>query len=41
MNWPEPKDVLDIISFMDITRYYEEFIEGAKLRGLKPKGIFY
>jgi hypothetical protein len=28
MNWPEPKDVSDIRSFMGITGYYQKFIEG-------------
>jgi hypothetical protein len=28
MNWPEPKDVSDIRSFMGITGYYRKFIEG-------------
>ena len=28
MEWPMPKDVADIRSFMGITRYYRRFIEG-------------
>ena len=28
MEWPVPKDVADIRSFMGITRYYRIFIEG-------------
>jgi hypothetical protein len=28
MEWPVPKDVVDIQSFMGITRYYRKFIEG-------------
>ena len=28
MEWPIPKDVVDIKSFMGITRYYRRFIEG-------------
>ena len=28
MEWPVPKDVVDIRSFMGITRYYRRFIEG-------------
>jgi len=28
MEWPIPKDVADIQSFMVITRYYHRFIEG-------------
>jgi hypothetical protein len=28
MEWPIPKDVADIRSFMGITRYYRRFIEG-------------
>jgi hypothetical protein len=28
MEWPIPKDVEDIISFMGITGYYRRFIEG-------------
>jgi hypothetical protein len=28
MEWPIPKDVVDIRSFMGITRYYHRFIEG-------------
>ena len=28
MEWPVPKDVANIRSFMGITRYYRRFIEG-------------
>jgi hypothetical protein len=28
MEWPIPKDVVDIRSFMGITDYYRRFIEG-------------
>jgi len=27
MEWPTPKDVIDVISFMGITGYYCKFIE--------------
>jgi hypothetical protein len=28
MDWPTPKDVSDIISFMGLARYYRRFIKG-------------
>jgi hypothetical protein len=27
-DWPTPKDVSDIISFMDLAGYYRRFIKG-------------
>ena len=27
-EWPVPKDVIDVWSFMGITGYYQRFIEG-------------
>jgi hypothetical protein len=43
MEWPIPKDVADIRSFMGITRYYRRFIEGFfkidyPITSLKKKG---
>ena len=28
INWPLPKDITDVRSFMEITGYYRKFIEG-------------
>ena len=28
MNWPTPRNVTDVISFMGLARYYRRFIEG-------------
>ena len=28
MNWPTPRNVTDVISFMGLARYYMRFIEG-------------
>jgi hypothetical protein len=44
MEWPIPKDVADIRSFMGITSYYQRFIEGFSkiaysITSLKKKGI--
>jgi hypothetical protein len=44
MEWPVPKDVADIRSFMGITRYYHRFIEGFSkitypITSLEKKGI--
>ena len=44
MEWPIPKDVADIHSFMGITGYYQRFIEGFSriaypITSLHKKGI--
>jgi hypothetical protein len=44
MEWPIPKDVADIRSFMGITSYYQRFIEGFSkiaypITSLQKKGI--
>jgi hypothetical protein len=44
MNWPTPKDVYDIRSFMGLTRYYRRFINGFSKIGfpitsLQKKGV--
>jgi hypothetical protein len=44
MEWPVPKDVVDIQSFMGITGYYHRFIEGFSkitypITSLQKKGI--
>ena len=28
MNWPTPRNVIDVISFMGLAGYYRRFIEG-------------
>jgi hypothetical protein len=33
MDWPNPKDVPDIISFMGLARYYRRFIKGFSKMG--------
>ena len=43
MEWPVPKTVFDIRSFMGITRYYQKFIEGFSkisypINSLQKKG---
>jgi hypothetical protein len=44
MEWPVPKDVADIQSFIGITRYYRRFVEGFSkiaypITSLQKKGI--
>jgi hypothetical protein len=44
MEWPNPKDVLDIISFMGLVGYYRIFIKGfskigCPITALQKKGI--
>jgi hypothetical protein len=44
MEWPIPKDVVEIRSFMGITSYYHRFIEGFSkiaypITSLQKKGI--
>ena len=44
MNWPTPRNVTDVISFMGLTRYYRGLIEGFSkvshsITSLKKKGI--
>ena len=43
-NWPTPKNVIEVRSFMGIARYYRIFIEGFSnvahaITYLKRKGI--
>jgi hypothetical protein len=44
MNWPTPKNVIDVRSFMGLTGYYKRFIEGFSKIGhpitsLQKKGV--
>jgi hypothetical protein len=44
MEWPTPKDVLDIISFMSLEGYYRIFIKGFSnigclITALQKKGV--
>ena len=44
MNWPTPRDVTDVISFMGLVGYYRRFIEGLSkishsINSLQKKGI--
>jgi hypothetical protein len=44
MDWPTPKDVSDIISFMELERYYSRFIKGFSkidipITSLQKKGV--
>ena len=44
MDWPTPKDVFDIRSFMCLTRYYRRFIKGFSkidfpITSLQKKGV--
>ena len=44
MNWPTPRNVIDIISFMGLVGYYKRFIEGFSkvahaITSLQRKGI--
>jgi hypothetical protein len=44
MDWPNPKDVYDIISFMGLARYYRRFINkfskiGFPITSLQKKGV--
>ena len=44
MDWPTPKDVFDIRSFMGLTRYYRRFIKGFSkidfpITSLQKKGV--
>ena len=44
MNWPTPRNVIDVISFMELAGYYRRFIEGFSkvshpITCLQKKGI--
>ena len=44
MNWPTPRNVTDVISFMGLEGYYRRFIEGFSrvahaITSLQRKGI--
>ena len=44
MNWPTPRNVTDVRSFMGLARYYRKFIQGFSkvahaITSLKKKGI--
>ena len=44
MNWPNPRNATDVISFMGLARYYRRFIEGFSkvahaITSLQNKGI--
>ena len=43
MNWPTPRNVTDVISFMGLAGYYRRFIEGfskfAHAITFRKKGI--
>jgi hypothetical protein len=44
MDWPTPKDVSDIISFMGLAKYYRRFIKGfskigCPITALQRKGV--
>ena len=44
MEWPTPKDVLDIRSFIGLTGYYRRFIKGfskigCPITALQRKGV--
>ena len=44
MNWPTPRNVTDVRSFMGLARYYKRFIEGFSkvahsINYLQKKGI--
>ena len=44
MNWPTPRNVTDVRSFMGLVRYYRRFIEGFSkdahsITSLQKKGI--
>jgi hypothetical protein len=44
MDWPNPKDVSDIISFMGLSGYYRRFIKGfskigCPITSLKKGGV--
>jgi hypothetical protein len=44
MDWPTPKDVSDIISFMGLVGYYRRFIKGfskigCPITSLQKKGV--
>ena len=44
MNWPTPRNLTDVRSFMGLTGYYRRFIEGFSkvahpVTSLKKKGI--
>ena len=44
MNWPTPRNVIDVRSFMGLVRYYMRFIEGFSkvshaITSLQKKGI--
>ena len=44
MNWPTPRNVIDVIYFMGLAGYYRRFIEGFSkvahaITSLQKKGI--
>jgi hypothetical protein len=44
IDWPTPRDVTDIISFMGLARYYRRFIKGFSkivhsITSLQRKGV--
>ena len=44
LNWPTPRNVTDVISFMGLARYYRRFIEGFSkvahaITSLQKKGM--